>query len=156
MLEELRACLGIDYELVSCMPRSRKARAANPMGKIPSLQYGKDHVMYESAAINTFLGDLFRADLEAVGHAPFVPCATRQPLQRARYHMLTHFLMAEQDAGSLWLHRKHADLAQYFGAEPRVVEKARLWFLETLRVVEDELGGNQFCWEMCFEGVISC
>jgi glutathione S-transferase len=77
MLEEI----GLPYVHVACGPRSRIARMLHPTGKVPALlvkvercqrsedqRGGEDHedhsngsfVVLESAAINTFLGDLAR------------------------------------------------------------------------------------------------
>merc|ERR1711861_124361 len=96
MLEEL----GVKYKHVEAKPHSPDATRMNPMGKIPSLQDG-DFIMYESAAINTYLGDKFRG---ATG-ADLVPAAGTT--QRGRYEQLVSFLSMEVDAQGLWIHRKH-------------------------------------------------
>ena len=55
MLEEL----GVAWNYVPAHPMQPDSRATNPFGKIPTLLQG-DFAMYESAAINTYLGDVFR------------------------------------------------------------------------------------------------
>ena len=55
MLEEL----GVKYVHDPARPRSDAARAINPFGKVPTLVDG-DVVLYESAAINTYLSDKLR------------------------------------------------------------------------------------------------
>jgi hypothetical protein len=55
MLEEL----GVAYEHIAARPRAPEAQQVNPFGKVPCLMDG-DFAMYESVAINTYLGDKFR------------------------------------------------------------------------------------------------
>jgi glutathione S-transferase len=101
MLEEL----GVAYEHTVARPRSAEASAANPFGKIPSLTDG-DFTMYESAAINTYLGDKFRAG----GQAGEGGCPELVPppgtAARGRYEQTTMCIMTELDAQGLWIHRK--------------------------------------------------
>ena len=63
--------------------RSDAARAVNPFGKVPTLVDG-DVVLYESAAINTYLGDKFRGS-EAPGEV-LVPRAGTALRGRWKYH----------------------------------------------------------------------
>ena len=133
MLEEV----GEPYIHECCMPRSRGA-AAHPMLKIPVLRHGP-LTMYESAAINTYLGDRFRSAMEAKGVAPLVP--PPGTASRATYEQLCYFLMTEVDAQALWIHRKHEALGQYFGSVPDAVAHARSHFAASLRVAVSELSG---------------
>jgi glutathione S-transferase len=80
MLEEL----GVAYEHAVVGPHSAEAREGSPFGKIPSLVDGEDFLMYESAAINTYLGDKFRG---RDGKADLVPAAGTR--ERGRYEQLT-------------------------------------------------------------------
>jgi glutathione S-transferase len=97
MLEEL----GVPYTHLPCRPRSSEAFAANPFGKIPALRDG-DFAMYESAAINTYLGDKHAAQAG-------VPSLVPQPgsRERGRYEQLCASTMAELDA-ALTIHDKHS------------------------------------------------
>lgn len=107
MLEEM----GVLFEHVPAKPRTAEANAVNPFGKIPTLIDGHVNV-FESVAINTYLGDKYR----------WLPqCSQLVPLAgtdaRARYEVLTCCLLAELDAQGLWIHRKHgSDVAQYIGS----------------------------------------
>ena len=131
MLEEL----GVPYEHVEARPHSAEASARHPMGKIPSLIDGDLVTMYESAAINTYLGDRFR------GHpgAPELVPPAGSPL-RGRYEMLTHFISAEIDAQALWIHRKHGALGHVFGDIPEAVVAAKVQFDRAMGTVTGELG----------------
>jgi len=133
MLEEL----GVAYKHIEAKPRTAEASAANPFGKIPSLMDG-DFTMYESAAINTYLGDKFRARL---GAPDLVPIAGTT--ERGRYEQFICCLMAEMDAQGLWIHRKHESLPQMlpqiFQAIPEAVTVARSHFDKVLGIMLDDL-----------------
>eukprot|EP00941_MAST-03F_sp_MAST-3F-sp1_P003143 g3143.t1 len=94
MLEELN----LKYDHILALPRTKEARAVNPFGKVPTLVDG-DFIIYESAAINTYLGDKYRS-------SNLVPEAGTQ--LRGRYDQLTMTLMSELDAQALWIHRLHS------------------------------------------------
>ena len=134
MLEEL----GVAYEHVSAMPRSKEAYAANPFGKVPALHDPDVNLhMYESSAINTYLGDKYqRADL--------VPVAGTAA--RGRYEQLIATIMAELDAQGLWIHRKHESLGDMFGASPEAVAHAQRHSAAVVAVLAAELeqGGGPF------------
>ena len=108
MLEEM----GVLFEHVPAKPRTAEANAVNPFGKIPTLIIDGHVNVFESVAINTYLGDKYR----------WLPqCSQLVPLAgtdaRARYEVLTCCLLAELDAQGLWIHRKHgSDVAQYIGS----------------------------------------
>ena len=91
MLEEL----GIKYVHDPARPRSDAARAVNPFGKVPTLVDG-DVVLYESAAINTYLGDKFRV----AGHMPVLVPEAGNPWQR----IMQRF---PQGSSTGVLHRSH-------------------------------------------------
>lgn len=85
MLEEL----GVAYEHIAARPRAPEAVKVNPFGKVPCLVDG-DFEMYESMAINTYLGDKFRAQ-------PGVPELVPPPgtPARGRYEQLCCTLLSE-------------------------------------------------------------
>ena len=137
MLEEL----GVKYVHDPARPRSDAARAVNPFGKVPTLVDG-DVVLYESAAINTYLGDKFRGS-EAPGEVLVPPAGTAL---RGRYDQLVCMIISEVDAQGLWMHRKHAsEVAQYIGElNPAATEVARRHTASTMRVVASELGDGPY------------
>uniref|UniRef100_A0A7R9ZWP7 Glutathione transferase n=1 Tax=Pyrodinium bahamense TaxID=73915 RepID=A0A7R9ZWP7_9DINO len=132
MLEEL----GVPYEYVPCRPRSREAQRFSPLGKVPALQDG-DFVMYESAAINTYLGDKFRS----TAAAELVPPAGTK--ERGRYEQLISFIITEVDAQGLWIHRKHEALPEQFKgmftAIPEAVSVAKAHFAQVVGVLAADL-----------------
>lgn len=146
MLEEI----GVSYHHVNCKPWSKKAKAVHPLGKVPALLVEDDDnqqqfVIVESAAINTFLGDLAR-EIESNNptkddnneHSTLlVPSPATQ--LRAKYDSLTLFIMTELDSQALWIHRKHSDLKDVFGEAPIAVSEAKRQFENALGAVELEL-----------------
>ena len=131
MLEEL----GVSYEHVLAGPRSPEANAGSPFGKIPSLCDG-EFVMYESAAINTYLGDKYHSAAPS-GVTDLVPTAGTQA--RGRYEQATMCIMSELDAQGLWIHRKHEALAHIFGACPTAVEHAKTHTARTISILAGDL-----------------
>jgi glutathione S-transferase len=121
MLEEL----GISYENNEVMPFSAEAKEHVRSGKIPILlEYDNiddpkpSFVLYESSAINTYLGDKYGGiDMKLIP-AP----STRE---RAIYDQTVSCIMTELDAQSLWIHRKHVAMGKVFGDIPEVATGAR-------------------------------
>lgn len=169
MLEETN----LPYSHVPCRPRGRKATSIHPLGKVPSLlvEFPSDIdensggvsvvgasedggptkgdntlVVLESAAINTYLGDLAR-ELQAAATTPALPTKNNYNVlvpppatpQRAKYDSLAFFIMTELDAQSLWIHRKHDDLKKIFGDAPTAVREARRQFDNAMGVMLTEL-----------------
>lgn len=147
MLEEIGLC----YNHVNCMPWSKVAKSVHPLGKVPALVVKDDDtqqqfVVVESAAINTFLGDLAREiegnkhTNDASGNEPSIllvpPPATQL---RAKYDSLTMFIMTELDSQGLWIHRKHDDLKDVFGEAPIAVAEAKRQFENALDAIELEI-----------------
>jgi glutathione S-transferase len=153
MLQELQ----LPYKHIPCKPWSRIAKLVHPLGKVPALlvEYpsspdaksidsldSTSFVVLESAAINTFLGDLSRehdnvSNSNIQRRPTLVPPPATQ--ERAKYDSLVSFIMTEIDFQSLWIHRKHSDLANVFGEAPVAVKEAKRQFDNALRVMEDEL-----------------
>ncbi len=97
--------------------------ALNPRGKIPTLRHG-ELVLTESAAILSYLVECLPLPDDF-----FVPDNAGA---RARLAEWCYFAMTELDAHSLYVVRRHGDLAHLYGAAPRVVESAKEYFLKQL------------------------
>mmetsp|Transcript_17889 Transcript_17889/g.26663 ORF Transcript_17889/g.26663 Transcript_17889/m.26663 type:complete len:297 (+) Transcript_17889:1-891(+) len=147
MLEEI----GFGYHHVNCKPWSKRAKAVHPLGKVPALLVEDDDnqqqfVVVESAAINTFLGDITREiesnkrtnddTINKPSRLLVPPPATRL---RAKYDSLTLFIMTELDFQALWIHRKHSDMKNVFGEAPIAVAEAKRQFDKALDAIELEL-----------------
>jgi glutathione S-transferase len=141
MLEEINASYELDE---TALPQSDRVRALVLSGKVPILidhggcpvdvdpsgnaattrhqphqqqQEEEPFVLYESTAINTYLGE----------GTSLVPTAGNRQ-QRARYHQTVDCINTELDAQGLWLHRKHAAMGHVFGEIPAAVVTARHQF----------------------------
>ncbi|KAL7528536.1 hypothetical protein ACHAXR_006682 [Thalassiosira sp. AJA248-18] len=167
MLEEI----GLPYTHRMCKPWSRVAKSVHPLGKVPALLVecanddggcedgtaGEKFVVLESAAINTFLGDLaremssssvdFKQKRNVADPLPHnsIPTLVPPPAtpQRAKYDSLAMFIMTELDAQSLWIHRKHSDLSNVFGDAPTAVREARRQFDNALDAMVAEIPGDE-------------
>lgn len=127
MLQEL----GVSYEHSTSAPWSDEIKRHHPMGKVPALVVDGSFSMYESAAINTFLGDAFRTGNGLVPAAP--------SLERAKYDQTILFIMTELDSQALWIHRKHAALADVFGDIPEAVSAAKQQFQNANHALSHQL-----------------
>jgi len=130
--------LGLDYEPVLIGSRtgatqSEEFRALNAKEKIPVLVDG-DLVLSESAAIVTYLGDTYGRDSGLVP-APY----TRE---RALYNQWSSFVQMELDAHTLYVIRKHRDLADLYGEAPAAIETAIAGFNKQVAVAEQALTGT--------------
>src|SRR5262245_58923334 len=102
--------LGLDYEAKLVASRSGETQSEdfgrlNPKRKIPVLADG-DFTLTESAAIVTYLGDV-----HGRGSGLVPPPGTRE---RARYDEACFFVMMELDAHTLYVVRRHRDLAALY------------------------------------------
>jgi glutathione S-transferase len=158
MLEEIQ----LPYTHIACKPWSRVAKSIHPLGKIPALMVEDLHatneggggdteaegnnsfVVLESAAINTFLGDVARELAHQTFDTASMPMLVPPPstLQRAKYDMLSMFVMTEIDSQSLWIERKHGQLSNVFGDAPVAVQEAKRQFDNALNVMVDEIITN--------------
>ena len=131
MLEEL----GVAYEHVPATPLSPEARAHNPFGKVPALHDREhDFTMYESAAINTYLGDKFASDASCPRLVP--PAGTPA---RGLYEQTVFCIMTELDAQGLWIHRKHETFGRVFGKFPEAVAHAKATSGRTIGILAKQL-----------------
>jgi glutathione S-transferase len=127
--------LGIDYEAKLIGSRtgetqSEHFRSLNPKEKIPVLVDG-DLVLSESAAIVTYLGDTYGADTGLVPK-PY----TRS---RALYNQWCSFVQMELDAHTLYVIRKHRDLADLYGEAPAAIATAIEGFNKQVTVADAAL-----------------
>lgn len=145
--------LGVEYEAKLIGPRTGETqtpafRALNAKEKVPVLVDG-DLVLTESAAIVTYLGDKHGGLTPAVGSA-----------DRARYYEWLSFILMELDAHTLYVMRKHRDLAALYGEAPAAVEAARQGFEKQIRWAEKRLGEAPYAVGESFSGadilLVSC
>lgn len=132
--------LGLDYEAKLIGSRTGETqteafRALNPKEKIPVL-VDDDLVLTESAAIVTYLGDTYGKDSGLVP-APY----TRE---RALYNQWNSFIQMELDAHTLYVLRKHRDLANLYGEAPAAVSTAIEGFHKQIAVAEQALSDSDF------------
>lgn len=131
--------LGLDYEAKLIGSRtgetqSEAFRALNPKEKIPVMVDG-DFVLTESAAIVTYLGDQYGRDTALVP-----PPYTRE---RALYDQWNSFIQMELDAHTLYILRKHRDLANLYGEAPAAVAAAIEGFHKQVAVAEHALADRE-------------
>lgn len=117
---------GLDYESCPIGPRtgetmSEEFLALNPRHKVPVLQHAA-FVLCESAAIISYISDAFEAP-----DGFFVPV---DDIRRAKLSEWCYFVMTELDALSIYVLRKHTDLAGIYGEAPNAVEAAKETFRE--------------------------
>ncbi len=142
--------LGMPYRAHTFGPRTGVSRtewftAINPKQKIPVLADGNLHLT-ESGAIIGYL------DARAGGHRLVPDCADH--VQRARYDEWLCFILMELDAHTLYVMRKHGDLAPLYGEAPNAMTAAREGFFKQVAVVEQHLNaGNTWLLGERFSGV---
>jgi glutathione S-transferase len=131
MLHELK----LEYETRAIRSRTGETQTAeftklNPRQKIPLLQDGSI-TLAESAAIVTYLAERYG---EATGLIP-------PPLspERAAYFEWCFFTMMELDAHTLYVIRKHTQLAGIYGEAANAVLAARAGFEKQVGVAEQKL-----------------
>ena len=112
--------LGLDYEPKLIGPRTGETqqaefRALNVKEKVPVL-VDDGFVLTESAAIVTYLGDTYGPE---TGLVP--PSGTQL---RAQYNEWLSYVQMELDATTLYILRKHLDLAHLYGEAPEAVNTA--------------------------------
>lgn len=133
MLEEI----GIPYEHVQAMPQDEQVRKLNPLGKIPVL-IDDGFTMYESTAINTYLGDKYR---DKIRNSSLVVPPVGTPA-RGFYEQTMSVLNAELDSQALWIHRKHEALGDFFTHIPDAVAHAKKYYSKVNRTLIQQLKKN--------------
>ena len=138
--------LDLDYESVLIGSRTGETqtdsfRALNPKEKIPVLE-DDDLILTESVAIVTYLGDSYG---RGTGLVP-----SPYSVDRAIYNEWCAFIQMELDAHTLYVLRKHRDLADLYGEAPAAVTTAIEGFQKQVAVADlalretDYLVGSRF------------
>ena len=127
--------LGLSYECRPILPRTGETQTAEYTAltarqKIPLLQ-DDGLVITESAAIVTYLSDAYGQDQNRL-----VPLDVRE---RAACLEWCFFVISELDATSLYVMRRHGDLAHIYGGAPVATEAAAAYFGKQMRSVERAL-----------------
>ncbi len=142
--------LNLDYEHRPIGPRTGETQTAdftslNPRQKIPVLVDGA-LVLTESGAIVSYLASSYG---EPDG---LIPAAGT--LRRALYDQWAFFTLMELDAHTLYVIRKHRDLAHLYGEAPTAVKTASEGFAKQCGVAELEFSdGREYVLGDRFTGV---
>jgi len=144
--------LNLEYDNKKVGPRTGETqteayKAINPKGKIPVLVHG-DLIISESFAIARYLRRTFTGltlDQDQLS-----------PEGVARFDELASFMLMELDATSLYIIRRHVDLASIYGEAPNAVISAKAYFHKMLGegLTASEL--TEFVWGTAFQNSISC
>jgi glutathione S-transferase len=130
--------LALAYETRPIGPRTGETKSPeflrlNPKHKIPLLEHGP-FVVSESAAIIAYLSETF-----APRAGFFVPEDTQS---RAVLNEWCSFITMELDAGSLYVIRRHAQLANIYGEAPQAVAAARRYFCHQIECITPRFAGG--------------
>ena len=142
MLAELK----LPYTKIAMHPRNGDTQkpafsTRNPKQKIPLLTHN-DLVISESFAILRYLRT--QSDL-------LQPCAYQaSPRGQIRFDELSSFMLMELDATSLYIVRRHVDMAAIYGDAPNAVESAKAYFLRLLVGGLPHLDQQEFVWGSTF------
>ncbi len=133
------ADLGIPYATKPIGPRTGETKSAEfttitARQKIPVLQQG-DLVLTESLAIVAYLSDKFATDRSRLFAV--------DSQARARCLEWCSFALSELDAASLYVIRRHRDLAQTYGAAPDVCDAAAAYFAMQMRSLDRALADGR-------------
>lgn len=140
MLEEL----GLTYTSEPIGPRTGETQtdaygALNPKRKVPALVDG-NLVIAESGAIINYLADKYGAE------TGIIPAAGSD--LRGRYDDWCFFVAMELDATTLYVMRKHGDLAPIYGEAPAAMAAASAGVERMLPVIEARLGATSGPWAL--------
>ncbi len=129
--------LGIPYELMPIGPRTGETQTEdftrlNPKQKIPAMLEG-DFRLTESLAICRYL------IASHPGAAIYRPAT---PQEAAREDEWCCYLYGELDETSLYVMRRHRDLAHIYGEAPAAVSGARDYAMKHLSVVDGQMCGR--------------
>ncbi len=142
--------LGLDYEHRPVGPRTGETQTdeftrLNPRQKIPVLQDG-EFTLAESAAIVNYLASKY-------GRSGGLSAVTGSE-DRALYDQWAYSAMMELDAHTLYVIRKHRDLAYLYGEAPAAIRTASEGFAKQSEAFELALAdGREFLLGDRFTGV---
>ncbi len=130
--------LGLGYRVEPIGPRTGETRTEdytrlNPKQKIPTLVDG-DFRLTESVAICRYLID------NHPGEGIYRPGT---PRERAREDEWCCYIYGELDETSLYVMRRHRDLAHIYGEAPAAVASSRDYAIKHLGVVDRQLAGRE-------------
>jgi glutathione S-transferase len=136
---------GIAYQSELIGPRTgetqtKEFKALNAKEKIPVLIQDA-LVLTESAAIVAHLGRL---------HGTLLPTS---PELLARYDEWQSFILMELDAQSLYIMRKHGDLAHIYGEAAAAMDTARAGFSKQIKLAATALQNNNHLLGNEFSGI---
>lgn len=131
--------LGLAYELKPIGPRTGETQTEdytrlNPKQKIPTLVAG-DFRLSESLAICRYLVDAYP------GEAIYRPDNARD---RAREDEWCCYIFGEIDETSLYVMRRHRDLAHIYGEAPAAVSSGQAYAQKHLGVVAAQMTDREF------------
>jgi glutathione S-transferase len=131
--------LGLDYDVRPILPRTGETQTPeytrlNARQKVPLLQDG-DLTLTESAAIIAYLSDTY-----GTAENRLVPT---DPRGRATCLEWSFFIISELDATSLYVMRRHRDLAHIYGEAPVANDAASTYFGRQMRSVERALSDGR-------------
>lgn len=131
--------VGVPYETRAIRSRTGETqteafRRINPRGKIPAMQQG-DLCLAESGAIVNFVAERFGE--------PGLLIPPARSRERALYDQWCFFALTELDATTLYVLRRHEDLAPIYGEAPHAVASAKAYFEVQVQVAEAHLAGGR-------------
>ena len=142
--------LGLSYDTHAIGSRSGETTtdaflALNPKGKIPVL-VDDDFVLTESAAIVHYLQQRYRGVTDTLA-------SVESSRAQARYQEWASFIQMELDAHTLYVMRKHQDLADLYGEAPAAIAEARAGFTRQSAVAARALERREYLLDEGFSGV---
>ena len=140
--------VGVEYRPVLIGSRTGETktpafRRLNPKEKIPVLKDGT-FVLTESYAIVNYLIEHYGS------HTTLLP--EPHSLERARYDEWCAYVLMELDAHTLYVMRKHRDLADLYGEAPAAIREAIAGFEKQVRVAEARVGTSDHLLDTGFSG----
>jgi glutathione S-transferase len=142
--------LGLPYETRPIGPRTGETtqpeyQQINPKQKIPALQNG-DFSLTEGLAIARYLRD--------ISNVLAYDSYQKSVKGRATYLEWASFILMELDATSLYVMRRHRDLAQIYGEAPNANESAHKYFDKMIGSIDAKIPpGEGFLWGDCFSEI---
>lgn len=141
--------LGLEYRLHPIAPRTGETQTGdytqlNPKQKIPALV---DSTTTPTVTITESL-PIARYLISAYGNAELSTPET--PAAYAQEDEWCCYVLAEMDETSLYIVRRHRDLAHIYGASEVVVDACFVYLERHLKVVEDHLKGREYVLERGF------